>query len=141
MSGTLLTVDEAAQQLRLHPKTVLRHIREGRLRAARIGKGYRISPADLAAFAGVEPVRSDAAGDARATCTLDVPDISAEAANRIALYLGSATVGGGGGASRPPLYVSTAFDPHRRMLKVTVIGDPGDVASVLELFQVLGNRG
>src|SRR5262245_37744597 len=38
----LCTVHFAADRLKLHPKTVQRLIREGRLRATRIGKSYRI---------------------------------------------------------------------------------------------------
>ena len=53
MANTLLTVDEAAEALKLHPKTVLRHIREGRLEATRIGKAYRIDRSKLDAFAGL----------------------------------------------------------------------------------------
>lgn len=137
MSATLLTVDQAAEQLRLHPKTVLRYIKEGTLRAARIGKGYRIAQADLDALAGLDR-RSDpaAGGAARATCVVDVPEIAAEAANRIALYLGAATTMAGDSAS-PPLHVRTVFDPAMRTLKVVAIGEPSDVARVLELFQVL----
>jgi excisionase family DNA binding protein len=37
----LLTATEAAQRLGLHPKTVVRMAREGRLPAARIGNGWR----------------------------------------------------------------------------------------------------
>lgn len=135
MSSNLLTVDQVAQQLTLHPKTVLRHIREGRLRATRIGKSYRIAQSDLAEFAGLGGKGADVAGSARATCAVDVTDISAEAANRIALYLGAASMTGSSGS--PPLHVSTAFDPAMRTLKAVAIGDPSDVARVLELFQVL----
>ena len=35
MSQPFHTVADAAEQLRLHPKTILRFIREGRLRAIR----------------------------------------------------------------------------------------------------------
>lgn len=136
MSATLLTVDQAAQQLRLHPKTVLRYIKEGTLRAARIGKGYRIAQADLDALAGLDRRSDPTAGAARATCVVDVPEIAAEAANRIALYLGAATTMAGDSAS-PPLHVRTVFDPAMRTLKVVAIGEPSDVARVLELFQVL----
>jgi excisionase family DNA binding protein len=138
MSSILLTVEQAARQLALHPKTVLRHIREGRLRAARLGKAYRIAQADLNAFAGLENGSAAASGD-RATCMVDVPEISAETANRIALYLGGATLAGD--SARPPLHVRTAFDPATRTLKVVIIGEPADVARVLDLFKVLrGDR-
>ena len=50
MSDALITVEQAAEQLKLHPKTVLRHIREGRLPATRIGKSYRLRAADVDEF-------------------------------------------------------------------------------------------
>jgi excisionase family DNA binding protein len=53
MSGSLYTVEQAAERLKLHPKTVLRMIRDGRLKAARIGKAYRIAGEELDAVAGV----------------------------------------------------------------------------------------
>ena len=53
MSGELYTVEQAADRLKLHAKTVLRMIREGRLKAVRLGKAYRISGDDLDAAAGV----------------------------------------------------------------------------------------
>lgn len=37
-----LTVDDASSILNLHPKTVCRYIREGKIRAARCGRNYRI---------------------------------------------------------------------------------------------------
>jgi excisionase family DNA binding protein len=136
VSSPLLTVQQAAQQLRLHPKTVLRYIREGRLRASRIGKGYRIAQADLDALTGLAAPASLAGSGARATCMVDVTGISAEAANRIAVYLGAATTMASD-STTPPLHVRTVFDPALRTLKVVVIGEPDDVARVLDLFQTL----
>ena len=51
-----LTLPEAAERLGVSAPTVRRHIRSKSLRATRIGKLWRISPADLAAFCerGVE---------------------------------------------------------------------------------------
>src|SRR5690242_5451844 len=42
-----LSVNEAAEQLRVQPRTVRDYIHAGRLRAARIGKQYRIRIEDL----------------------------------------------------------------------------------------------
>jgi len=39
----LLTVKEVAERLRLHPMTVRRHIKSGRLKATRIGRAVRVS--------------------------------------------------------------------------------------------------
>ena len=43
----LLTVDEVARRLRLHPITVRRHIRSGRLPATRIGRSVRVKEEDV----------------------------------------------------------------------------------------------
>ena len=81
MSDYLVTVDQAAEQLNLHPNTVLRYIRDGRLPATRIGKSYRIARANLDAFAGVASGKSQAAVDARTTCIVDIPNMVALASS------------------------------------------------------------
>ena len=50
-AGALMSVEEVASQLGLHPRTVRGYIRAGRLPATRIGKQYRIDSADFAALA------------------------------------------------------------------------------------------
>ena len=47
----LLTPSQAAERLRLHPKTVVRMARDGRLPAVKVGAGWRFHPDRLA----VEP--------------------------------------------------------------------------------------
>lgn len=42
MPGRLLTIEEVAERLRVHPNTVYRWCRTGRLRAAKLGKEWRI---------------------------------------------------------------------------------------------------
>ncbi len=46
----LLTVPEVAERLRVHPITVRRHIKAGRLRAVRFGRSVRVRASDLEAF-------------------------------------------------------------------------------------------
>jgi len=43
----VLTVDEVARYLRVHPMNVQRWCRSGSLPAAKIGRAYRIKKADL----------------------------------------------------------------------------------------------
>lgn len=45
-----LTTEEAAEYLQVTVDTVRRYIREGRLRASRLGREYRIRQEDLDAF-------------------------------------------------------------------------------------------
>src|SRR5437016_63386 len=52
MSQDLYSVEQVAALLGLHVRTVRNHVRDGRLKAVRIGKQYRIAREDLAAFTG-----------------------------------------------------------------------------------------
>src|ERR1700735_1598499 len=59
LSDTLMSVEQGAEVLKLHVRTVRSYVRDGRLKATRIGKQYRIALSDLEAFAG-RPVASHA---------------------------------------------------------------------------------
>ena len=91
MTSELCTVDFAAERLKLHPKTILRFIHEGRLKATRIGKAYRILRSDIEALAG-QPATPERFGDrpaedARMTCIVDVPGVGPELAQKWARTL------------------------------------------------------
>jgi excisionase family DNA binding protein len=56
MSELFYTVNQIAKLLAIHPKTIQRYIREGRLKAQKIGKSWRVSGHDLSVFAeGPQP--------------------------------------------------------------------------------------
>lgn len=134
MSDSLVTVEQAAELLNLHPKTVRRYIREGRLPATRVGKSYRIGRANLDAFAGVAGGKSETAVAARTTCIVDIPNVTADRAERMATFLHSAAMSGN--AETPPLHLETAFDPIAKSMKVVVIGSPSDVGKLLEMLHL-----
>jgi excisionase family DNA binding protein len=135
MSEQLHTVQQAAEQLKLHPKTVLRLIHEGRLKGARIGKSYRILDSDLRAFAGMADGERSAAGPrARVTCVAEVENVSVDEASRIAGVLGAVL---STREPRPdPVHLTTAYDPETRKLKAVLFAAPADAAAWLRLLQV-----
>ena len=45
-----LTANEVAERLRVHPKTVLGWIRNGELKAVRVGKSWQLLEPDVLAF-------------------------------------------------------------------------------------------
>ena len=134
MSDMLVSVEQASKELGLHPKTVLRYIRDGRLAATRVGKSYRISRMKLDAFAGISRGEADDRFGARATCIVEIPQIEVARAERFATFLQSVALTGD--AAMPPLGVQTAFDPSAGLLKVILIGHPSDVARLLEMLQL-----
>ncbi len=134
MSEQLHTVQQAAERLKLHPKTVLRLIHEGRLKGVRIGKAYRIQDSDLRAFAGLAQGATASELRARITCVAEVEDLSIEQASRIANVLSAAMISN---EARPePIRMTTAYEPEARRLKAVLFASPADAAAWLRLLEV-----
>jgi len=134
MSEELYTVEQAAERLKLHAKTVLRAIREARLRATRVGKSYRILRSDLDAFAGI-PARAAAAADAPwITSIVDLPDVPPDMAQKWARTVTNALNARPAGG--PPLRADVIYEPERAHLKIIVVGPPGDVVNLMNLIRV-----
>jgi excisionase family DNA binding protein len=90
MSQELYSVEQVAERLGLHVKTVRGYVREGRLKAVRIGKQYRIAREDLEAMTGrpeppSEPVRRTRHVEVSSIVEIDA--ISPEMANRLTTSL------------------------------------------------------
>ncbi len=83
MQDELLSVDQVAEKVSLHPRTVRRFIREGRLKASKLGKQWRILRRDLDALTG--EVSADDTREADRVQVSAVVDIrvDAEQADRI----------------------------------------------------------
>jgi len=129
MATDFMTVNAAANLLQVHPKTLLRFIREGRLRANKVGKQYRILRSDLDAFAGTGDTRS--VRSARTTCVIDIEDVDEALLQRVSAVL----VGASKGNRSPGVSTSVdiAHDPALRVLKVIIIASPADTATLLKL--------
>ncbi|MDH2430589.1 helix-turn-helix domain-containing protein [Sphaerisporangium sp. TRM90804] len=133
MEAGLYSVDQVADLLGLHVRTVRGYVREGKLTAVRIGKQYRIAQQDLEAFIGrpvpaAEPVRRHRHVEVSSIVEIDA--ISPETAGRVSsLLMGAA---GSRRPGEPRLRVETAYDEERGRMKVIVLGGLGDSARLLE---------
>jgi excisionase family DNA binding protein len=121
-----LSVDQVAERLGLHVRTVRGYIRDGRLRAARIGKQYRVESADLDAFTGRSP---PARTRVEVSTVVELDRVSATAADRLSTLLLA-------GAQLPrdtpePLRLRTVYDDERGRLKVIILGGLAATADVL----------
>ena len=57
MPGSLLTVRQAADRLRVSPTVLQYRLWQGKLPSVKVGRAWRIDPADLAAFVEASKVR------------------------------------------------------------------------------------
>ena len=140
MSQLLYSVEQVAQRLGLHVKTVRGYVREGRLKAVRIGKQYRIARDDFEALIGQHPggVDPDTVRRQRhveASSIVEVDAISPDDAARVANSLMAAANGRRDGDA--PLRVETIYDEERGRLKVIVVGGLRESAGLLQLVRAL----
>jgi excisionase family DNA binding protein len=140
MPQDLFSVFDIATRLNLHVKTVRNYVREGRLKATRIGKQYRISRADLEAFTGhpVPPTESEMARRQRhvevsGIVQIDAisPEASAQMENSLAAFVNGRT------KPEEPLRIETIYNRHIGHLKIILFGGANDTGSALKLITAL----
>lgn len=140
MGKDMYSVDEVADQLKLHVRTVRGYIRTGRLRAVRIGKQYRIARADLDALtraSGPAPAQTGAGPAVEVSSIVQIDGVDRAAADRLATFvLAGANTDPGPGASHP-LRVQTVYDEERNRMKIVILGATADTADLLRLIDAV----
>ncbi|MFF8959521.1 helix-turn-helix domain-containing protein [Streptomyces sp. NPDC014894] len=138
MNESFYSVEQVAELLGLHVRTIRTYVRDGRLPAVRIGKQYRIAHRDLEAFTGrpVNPPPVDEAGPQRyaeVSSIVEIDAISPVTADRVATLLTAAAAGRGAGER--PLRIETVYDRERSRMKVVVLGGLGDTARLFDYME------
>jgi excisionase family DNA binding protein len=135
MQEKYFTVEQISALLQMHPKTVQRYIREGKLRAVKVGKGWRVSGHDLSVFTESIPAEGAPVPVAVVSCVADIYAADREAAIRIMNALGAAHTG------KPPEYgqgsVQTQYIPEEAKLRITLYGGARFVSLMLEAVAML----
>ena len=139
----LYTVEQAAELLDLHVKTIRRYIHDGRLKAKRIGKGYRITRVDLDEFTGgATPARAGAVATTRqvlASSIVDVDAISPEESQRITTYVMASLNSRRGEGDFP--HVNSIYYPEMGKLRITLTANLTLTASMLQMINALLESG
>ncbi|GHE89865.1 MerR family transcriptional regulator [Amycolatopsis deserti] len=138
MEEKLYSVDQVASMLGLHVRTVRGYVREGRLKAVRIGKQYRIAQKDLEAFTGraaSAPPRGSGTRHVDVSSIVEIDEISPETASRLATLLMAATANRS--SEDQPLRLETAYDEERARMKVIVLGGLSDTAGIMENIEAI----
>jgi len=119
----LYSVEQIADLLGLHVRTVRHYVRDGKLKATRIGKQYRIARQDLEAFTGQSasalerpPARRQRHIEVSTVVLIDA--VSQDSAYRLTTFL---TAGlSGRSQSDAPARVETVYDEERARLKIII---------------------
>jgi len=140
MLQELYSVEQVADLLSLHVRTVRNYVREGKLKAVRIGKQYRIAREDLEAMTGHpaaaferEPVRRHR--HVEVSSIIEVDAVSPDTANRVMNLLGGSYNSRRSGDE--PLRIETIYDAERARLKVILVGGMDANASYFEMINAV----
>ncbi|MFD8482428.1 helix-turn-helix domain-containing protein [Kitasatospora sp. NPDC059673] len=129
------SVEDVAELLGLHVKTVRGYVRDGKLKAVRIGKQYRIARAEVEAFTG----GAEAAGPpsrVEVSAVVQVEGVGRGEADRLVTAVLAAASAWSSGEERP-LWVQAVRDEARSGLRFVVLGPPRRVGDVLGLIEEL----
>jgi excisionase family DNA binding protein len=138
LNKQLFTVDEVAERLNLHVKTVRRFIREGRLPAKRIGKEYRITRSALDEFAGTSGPPSAAIARTRqilVSSIVDVDAISPEDSQRITTLIMAGLNARRGEPDFPR--VDSLYDADRGRLRIMITASPALTCDLVRTIAAL----
>lgn len=130
------SIEEVAQRLSLHPRTVRNHVRDGRLQATRVGKQYRISSDALERYIRPPNEPSMHSVDLRAdvSAVVHISGGDPVTAQRLAqAVLSTLSSGAGHNVSR----VETVLDPDRGELRLIILAPPAEAAALLTTIATL----
>ncbi|MEU6269539.1 helix-turn-helix domain-containing protein [Saccharopolyspora shandongensis] len=133
MSEEMYSVEQVADRLGLHVRTVRGYIRSGRLKAVRIGKQYRIARADLEALTG-RPQSPSArpAGAVEVSSIVQIDGVDRASADRIGTLVQAEA-----NAAPHRLRIQTVHDEERSRLKIVILGGAAATAEVLRLLDAV----
>ena len=130
----MYSLDQVAERLGLHVRTVRAYVRTGRIKAIRIGKQYRVAREELEALVGASnlPEAVSRRRNAEVSSVVQMDAVTEHTALRVADHLRSVV-------KRPrddgsALRVETIYDVGRAHLKVIVIGSLSAAANIFALL-------
>ena len=136
----LYSPEQVADRLGLHVRTVRHYVREGRLKAVRIGKQYRIAAEDLAALTGrpvssFEPEVVRRERHVEVSSIVEIDAISPETVGRVTnLLMGAAN---SRGQSDEQMRIKTVYDAERARMKIILLGGLDTSAAFFKLIRTV----
>lgn len=134
------TVEQVSDLLSMHPKTIQRYIREGKLQAKKVGKGWRITGHDLSVFTeGADVVDTDIGKPIEDKITMSaVIDIKAschEESIRITNMLTGALNSKQANIQRSTMHIQ--YIEYEKTLRITLWGGIDFVQKMLNIISIV----
>lgn len=147
MANEYYSVEQLSDMLNIHPKTIQRYIREGKLRASKIGKSWRITGHDLSVFTeSAKNIGMDGGQDrtiapqerVKVSSVIDISVYDRDEAIRIMNTMTAVS------NSKPPEYGSSSMHAQyieaERKVRITLWGTLGFTEAMLGSLSVLTDQ-
>jgi excisionase family DNA binding protein len=149
MEQKLYSVAELVEILKLHPKTILRFIHEGKIKARKIGRTWMVGTQELKEYAHAEFAETDATAAAprdkpdygslseriSVSAVVEIDEQNSEEASRISNSLMAMLNG------KDESWGKTRFDffyyPEIRKAKYLIYGSPKFISAILNTFDLI----
>lgn len=135
MSKAFYSVEEAAEALAVHSRTILRWIKQGELKAFKAGRQWRIKPEDLQEFTGDR----EAARPATASAVLDIPVSGESEADRLQTLILASLSGRQGRGDDADVRVNCLYNSADKSLRVVLWGGVTFMKDFFALVDMYGN--
>lgn len=145
MNEKYYTVNQISEMLSIHPKTIQRYIREGKINATKLGKSWRISGHDLSRFTeensttfGKRSADVSTQVRTKVSCVVDIEVLSKYESDRIINSLTSAM------NVKPPEYgqtsMHTQFLETDNTVRITLWGNIKFMSAVLNVIEIFTDQ-
>jgi excisionase family DNA binding protein len=145
MLNQFYTVEQISHMVNIHPKTIQRYIREGKLRATKIGKSWRITGHDLSLFAeenmsstSEESTLISAKDRIKITSVIDIKVTSKDEAYRIINTLNAAM------NNKPPEYgeasLASQFVESESNVRLTLWGNLQFMRAIFTTIEIYSEQ-
>jgi excisionase family DNA binding protein len=143
MTTPFYSIEDLTQILKLHPKTILRFIHEGKIKAQKIGRSWRVSQEALKEYTHAElaapprpvpePVDFGSIGERmKVSAVIEIDEQNSEEASRLSNTLMAAL------NCKDPSWGSSRFDffyyPEIRKAKYVLYGTPEFIGEIMTMF-------
>ena len=152
MNQKLYSIADLTDILRLHPKTILRFIHEGKIKARKIGRSWMVGSEELKAYAHSEfapfgsqpgiareqPNYASLAGRISVSAVVEIDEQNSEEASRISNSL--LAMLNSKDESWGPSRFDSFYYPEIRKSKYVLYGTPKFIAAILGSFDRLASQ-
>jgi excisionase family DNA binding protein len=151
MEDKYFTVDQISGMIDMHPKTIQRYIREGRLKAQKIGKRWRVTGHDLSTFVegtgenqikdtspGLQAILGAAGDKIKVSAVIDIPVKDNYAAVHVMNWITSSMNSG----SREYGYttMNSQYIEPEHIIRIMLWGSPSFIEVIMGFLVNLGKE-